>query len=80
MKRGRYRPKAEPRATREKGFSNALFDAIVRDELPEAPNGTMDFLFTQTLPWGRAEGYRWFNFGVAALIAGGVRAIVSRRA
>ena len=35
--------------------------------LPEAPNGTMDFLFTQVLLWGRGEGYRWFNFGVAPL-------------
>ena len=35
--------------------------------LPDAPNGTMDFLFTQTLLWGRGEGYRWFNFGVAPL-------------
>jgi phosphatidylglycerol lysyltransferase len=35
--------------------------------LPDAPNGTMDFLFTETLLWGRGEGYRWFNFGVAPL-------------
>lgn len=89
------------KATHEKGFSNASFDAaylnhfpaaIVRDEarvlafanlwqsgaheelsvdlmrhLPEAPNGTMDFLFTQILLWGGREGYRWFNFGVAPL-------------
>jgi phosphatidylglycerol lysyltransferase len=35
--------------------------------LPEAPNGTMDFLFSELLLWGRAEGFRWFNFGMAPL-------------
>jgi len=35
--------------------------------LPDAPNGTMDFLFTELLLWGRQEGYRWFNFGMAPL-------------
>jgi phosphatidylglycerol lysyltransferase len=27
----------------------------------------MDVLFTELLLWGRQEGYRWFNFGVAPL-------------
>jgi phosphatidylglycerol lysyltransferase len=35
--------------------------------LPEAPPGTMDFLFVEILLWGRAQGYRWFNFGMAPL-------------
>ncbi|HYL23819.1 MAG TPA: bifunctional lysylphosphatidylglycerol flippase/synthetase MprF [Burkholderiales bacterium] len=35
--------------------------------LPQAPNGTMDFLFTELLLWGRQAGYRWFNFGMAPL-------------
>jgi phosphatidylglycerol lysyltransferase len=34
---------------------------------PDAPNGTMDLLFSQLLLWGRAQGYRWFNFGMAPL-------------
>lgn len=34
---------------------------------PEAPPGTMDFLFAELLAWGRAEGYRWFDFGMAPL-------------
>jgi phosphatidylglycerol lysyltransferase len=89
------------KATHEKGFSNASFDArylthfpvaVVRrgeqiiafanlwqsaekEELsvdlmrhvPDAPNGTMDFLFTELLLWGRQAGYRWFNFGMAPL-------------
>lgn len=89
------------KATREKGFSTASFDAgyltyfplaVVRRDgemiafanlwlgagkqelsvdlmrhLPDAPNGTMDFLFTELLLWGQREGYRWFNFGMAPL-------------
>ena len=35
--------------------------------LPDAPNGTMDLLFTELLLWGREGGYRWFNFGMAPL-------------
>ena len=89
------------KATGEKGFSNASFDAdylsnfpvaVVRDargviafanlwesaqkeelsvdlmrHVPDAPNGTMDYLFTEILLWGRQYGFRWFNFGVAPL-------------
>ena len=35
--------------------------------LPQAPHGTMDLLFSELLLWGRGEGYRWFNFGMAPL-------------
>lgn len=35
--------------------------------LPDAPNGTMDLLFSELLLRGRAQGYRWFNFGTAPL-------------
>lgn len=89
------------KATHEKGFSNASFDAryleqfpvaVVRDgerivafanlwlgaglhelsvdlmrHLPSAPNGTMDLLFCELLLWGRAQGFRWFDFGMAPL-------------
>lgn len=90
------------KATAEKGFSNASFDAaylahfpvaVVRDDrhgvvafanlwqsggkeelsvdlmrhLPGAPNGTMDFLFSEVLLWGRENGFRRFDFGVAPL-------------
>jgi phosphatidylglycerol lysyltransferase len=91
----------ERKATSEKGFSNASFDAAYlsrfpaaivrhgdeviafanlwlgagREELsvdlmrhrPEAPNGTMDLLFSSLFAWGRDHGYRWFNFGMAPL-------------
>jgi len=61
-------------AARVLAFAN-LWEGAGREELsvdlmrylPEAPNGTMDFLFTEVLLRGRDEGYRWFNFGVAPL-------------
>ncbi len=34
---------------------------------PESPEGIMDYLFTELLLWGKAEGYKWFNFGMAPL-------------
>ncbi len=55
-------------------FAN-LWLGAAREELsvdlmrhrPDAPNGTMDLLFSELLLWGRAQGYRWFNFGMAPL-------------
>ena len=35
--------------------------------LPEAPNGTMEYLFIEMMRWGHAQGYRWFNLGMAPL-------------
>lgn len=35
--------------------------------VPDAPNGTMDFLFSEVMLWGRGLGFRWFDFGVAPL-------------
>ena len=32
-----------------------------------APRSTMDFLITELMLWGRAQGYRWFNLGMAPL-------------
>jgi phosphatidylglycerol lysyltransferase len=32
-----------------------------------APRGVMDFLFIELMLWGRREGYRWFNLGMAPL-------------
>jgi phosphatidylglycerol lysyltransferase len=32
-----------------------------------APKGVMDFLFIELMLWGKAEGYRWFNLGMAPL-------------
>lgn len=35
--------------------------------LPEAPPGTMDYLFISLILWGRQQGYAWFNLGMAPL-------------
>lgn len=32
-----------------------------------APHGVMDYLFIELMLWGRREGYRWFNLGMAPL-------------
>ncbi|HYL04301.1 MAG TPA: bifunctional lysylphosphatidylglycerol flippase/synthetase MprF [Steroidobacteraceae bacterium] len=34
---------------------------------PEAPRGAMDYLFIELMLWGRREGFRWFNLGMAPL-------------
>jgi phosphatidylglycerol lysyltransferase len=34
---------------------------------PDAPRGAMDFLFVELMLWGRAQGHRWFNLGMAPL-------------
>jgi phosphatidylglycerol lysyltransferase len=55
-------------------FANVLGSGA-REELsidlmrhvPDAPNGIMDFLFAQLMRWGAAEGYRWFNLGMAPM-------------
>lgn len=31
------------------------------------PYGAMDFLFTRIMMWGKAQGYEWFNLGLAPL-------------
>ena len=33
----------------------------------DAPRGAMDYLFIELMKWGRAQGYRWFNLGMAPL-------------
>jgi phosphatidylglycerol lysyltransferase len=34
---------------------------------PDAPRAAMDYLFIELMLWGRSEGYRWFNLGMAPL-------------
>jgi phosphatidylglycerol lysyltransferase len=36
-------------------------------QLPGAPTGTMDYLFAEMIEYARAEGYVWFNLGMAPL-------------
>jgi phosphatidylglycerol lysyltransferase len=33
----------------------------------DAPRGTMDFLFVELMLWAKAQGYRWFDLGMAPL-------------
>ncbi|HYL04942.1 MAG TPA: bifunctional lysylphosphatidylglycerol flippase/synthetase MprF [Thermoanaerobaculia bacterium] len=33
----------------------------------DAPSVVMDYLFVELMLWGRANGYRWFNMGMAPL-------------
>ena len=33
----------------------------------DAPRGAMDYLFIELMLWGRAQGYHWFNLGMAPL-------------
>jgi len=40
---------------------------LMRYDPDAAPNGTIDYLFTQLLLWGQTEGYEWFSLGVAPL-------------
>jgi phosphatidylglycerol lysyltransferase len=56
------------------GFAN-LWTTGTRAELsvdlmrfgPDAPRGTMDYLFIELMLWGRRTGYRNFNLGMAPL-------------
>jgi phosphatidylglycerol lysyltransferase len=34
---------------------------------PEAPHGVMEYVLTNLFLWGKAEGYAWFNLGMAPL-------------
>ena len=34
---------------------------------PDSPDGIMDYLFVELMLWARAEGYHWFNLGMAPL-------------
>jgi len=55
-------------------FAN-LWPSGTRDELsidlmrfgPDAPRGAMDYLFIELMLWAKAEGYKWFNLGMAPL-------------
>ncbi len=56
-------------------FANLMPDYASHQELsidlmrhlPEAPAGTMDYLFVELLQWSREQNYRYFNLGMAPL-------------
>ena len=35
--------------------------------IPDAPNGTMDYLFISLILWAKKQGFSWFNLGMAPL-------------
>ncbi len=35
--------------------------------LRDAPNGVMEYMFVKLMVWGKEQGYRWFNLGMAPL-------------
>jgi len=49
--------------------------ADVMRYVPGSLNGAMDFLFLQSMLWGKREGYRWYNLGMAPLSGMGNRAL-----
>lgn len=40
---------------------------LMRYDPRSAPHGVMDYMFLQLLLWGREQGYRWFDLGMAPL-------------
>jgi len=42
---------------------------------PGSPNGIMDFLFVRSMLWGKNQGYRWYNLGMAPLSGMGDRSL-----
>nr|MBA3659865.1 bifunctional lysylphosphatidylglycerol flippase/synthetase MprF [Gemmatimonadales bacterium] len=46
--------------------------------LPDAPPNVMTWLFVELMLWGRREGYRWFNLGMAPLSGLPNRKLASR--
>lgn len=49
------------------GFGKEEVSIDLMRRLPGSPHGTMDFMFLQLMLWGKQEGYRWFNLGMAPL-------------
>ncbi len=48
------------------GKQEELSVDLMRHSL-NAPSCVMDYLFTELFLWGKAQGYRWFNLGMAPL-------------
>jgi phosphatidylglycerol lysyltransferase len=40
---------------------------LMRYDPAAAPSGVMDYLFIELMHWGRDQGYRWFDLGMAPL-------------
>lgn len=49
------------------GANHEEFSVDLMRHTADAPSGVMDFLFIELMLWGKAQGYRWFNLGMAPL-------------
>jgi phosphatidylglycerol lysyltransferase len=49
------------------GADRAELSIDLMRHLPDASNGVMDMLFIELMLWGAAQGYQWFNLGMAPL-------------
>jgi phosphatidylglycerol lysyltransferase len=49
-----------------RGGSNELSVDLMR-YISAAPKGVVDFMLIECMLWGRAQGFRWFNLGMAPL-------------
>ncbi|MDA8165208.1 MAG: bifunctional lysylphosphatidylglycerol flippase/synthetase MprF, partial [Desulfobacteraceae bacterium] len=49
------------------GQQEELSIDLMRFRPRESPAGIMDFLLAELMLWGRGQGYRWFNLGMAPL-------------
>ncbi len=50
-----------------KGAGKSEYSVDLMRYLPDAPGGTMDYLFICLLDTAKAEGFQWFNLGMAPL-------------
>ena len=49
------------------GAEKEEFSIDLMRHRPGSQRGTMDFLFVELLLWGQAQGFQWFNLGMAPL-------------
>lgn len=49
------------------GRKEELSIDLMRFRPRETPGGIMDYLFAELMLWGKKQGYRWFNLGMAPL-------------
>src|SRR5207237_543241 len=49
------------------GADHAELSIDLMRHLPDSSNGVMDMLFVGLMLWGAAEGYKYFNLGMAPL-------------
>jgi phosphatidylglycerol lysyltransferase len=49
------------------GGGNEELSVDLMRHAADPPPGVMDYLFVEVLLWGKAQGYRWFSFGMAPL-------------